>query len=272
MSESPPTAAPVCYRHPSRETWVRCTRCERPICPDCMRDASVGHQCPECVNEGRRTQRSARTAFGGSAAGRAGYVTKTLIALNLIAAVIGVALYGVDTLIPQGGLFGRVTEWQWFGGVLGPSVVLNTDHGQALWAVGRALEGVLGRARFAALYLLAGIGGNVAAFVIDPNAPSAGASTAIFGLFGAYFVIARRLGGDTRQIVTVLVINLVITFTLPGVSWAGHIGGLVTGALVGAVLAYAPRDRRTLIQAVGCAIVLAALIGVTLAKVASVTA
>ena len=94
MSESPPTAAPVCYRHPARETWVRCTRCERPICPDCMREASVGHQCPECVAEGRRTQRPARTAFGGGVAGQLGYVTKTLIALNVI------VMIGVDRLGP----------------------------------------------------------------------------------------------------------------------------------------------------------------------------
>ena len=81
MSESPVTA-PVCYRHPSKETYVRCTRCERPICPDCMNEASVGHQCPECVAQGKRTQRPARTAFGGSVAGRAGTVTKTLIGIK----------------------------------------------------------------------------------------------------------------------------------------------------------------------------------------------
>src|ERR1044072_7930441 len=106
MSEAPSTA-PVCYRHPSKETYIKCTRCDRPICPDCMNEASVGHQCPECVAEGRRTQRSARTAFGGSVAGRSGSVTKVLIGLNLVAAVIGVAIFGIDTLIPQGGLFGR---------------------------------------------------------------------------------------------------------------------------------------------------------------------
>ena len=269
-----------------------------------MREASVGHQCPECVSEGRRTQRSARTAFGGSVAGRSGYVTKTLIGLNVLAAVIGVALYGIDALIPRGGLFSPLTEFQVFGAVHGPSITLQTDHGLvnytgiydggyyrlitamfihygivhllfnmwALWTVGRALESALGRFRFAALYLLAGIGGNVAAFLLAPNSWSAGASTAVFGLFAAFFVIARKLGGDTRQIVVVLVINLVITFTFPGVSWAGHVGGLVTGALVGAVLAYAPRNRRTLVQAVGCAVVLIALIGLTLAKVATVTA
>lgn len=263
-----------------------------------MRDASVGHQCPECVSEGRRTQRPARTAFGGSAAGRQGYVTKTLIALNVLVAVIGVALYGVDTLIPSGGLFTGQTRLSVFGGVVGPSIIWPTNQGEviytgvygggyyrlitamfihygiihlafnmwALWAIGRALEAALGRIRFAALYLLAGLGGNVAALLLSPNAISAGASTAIFGLFAAFFIIARKMGSDTRQIVMLLVINLVITFTLPGVSWAGHIGGLVAGGLVAAILAYAPRNNRTLVQVVGCAIVLVALIGLTLAS------
>jgi len=295
MSESPPTAVPVCYRHPSRETWVRCTRCGRPICPDCMREASVGHQCPECVAEGRRSQRPARTAFGGSAAGRHGYVTKTLVGLNVLVAVIGVALYGTDTLIGRG-LFSGTTQLQAFGGIFGPSFGFATDHGQviytgiydggyyrlitamfihygilhlafnmwALWVVGRTLESALGPVRFLALYLLAGIGGNVAALLASPTSLTAGASTAVFGLFAAFFIILRRLGRDTSGIVALLVINLVITFTVPGVSWAGHIGGLVTGGLVAAILAYAPRTNRTLIQVGGCAIVLVALLGLTL--------
>src|SRR4029077_16533033 len=81
---APQPVVPVCYRHPRRETYVRCTRCNRPICPECMNEASVGHQCPECVAEGRRTQRAARTAFGGTIAGAQGYVTKTLIAINVL--------------------------------------------------------------------------------------------------------------------------------------------------------------------------------------------
>jgi membrane associated rhomboid family serine protease len=261
-----------------------------------MREASVGHQCPECVSEGRRTQRPARTAFGGSAVGRHGYVTKTLMGINVLAAVIGLVLYGTDTLIPRGGLFTNTTQLQAAGGVIGPSFQFPTDHGWvnyvgvydgsywrlitamflhygiihlafnmwALWAIGRTLEATLGPVRYIALYLLAGIGGNVAALLASPNALSAGASTAIFGLFAAFFVIARRMGSDTRQIVILLVINLVITFTLPGLSWAGHIGGLVSGALVAAILVYAPRANRTLVQVVGCVIVLAAFVGLTL--------
>ncbi|GIF46869.1 rhomboid family intramembrane serine protease [Asanoa ferruginea] len=261
-----------------------------------MREASVGHQCPECVSEGRRTQRPARTAFGGSAAGRHGYVTKALIGINVLAALIGLALYGVDTLIPRGGLFTNTTQLQAAGGVIGPSFQFPTDQGWinytgvydgsyyrlitamflhygiihllfnmwALWAVGRSLEAALGPVRYLSLYLLAGIGGSVAALLADPNSLTAGASGALWGLFVAFFVILRRLGRSTSSIVGLLVINLVITFTLPGISWAGHLGGGVAGAVVAVVLAYAPRANRTLIQVVGCVVILAALVGLTL--------
>ncbi|HEX7746256.1 MAG TPA: rhomboid family intramembrane serine protease [Micromonosporaceae bacterium] len=308
MSESPPTA-PVCYRHPGRETYVRCTRCDRPICPDCMRGAAVGHQCPECVAEGRRSQRPVRTAFGGGAAGREGYVTKTLIAINVLVAVIGAAVAGGGALLGRG-LFTTASWLQAVGGVVGPSVTLSRDNQVllgafpafghvypgiadggiyrlvtamfihyglihlllnmwALWVLGRTLEAVLGPARFLGLYLLAGLGGNVAAYVISPNSLAAGASTAIFGLFAAFFIILRRLGRDTSAIVGVLVVNLVLTFTISSISIAGHLGGLLTGAMVGAVLAYAPPARRTLVQAAGAGAVLLLLMLLVLVRVAA---
>lgn len=308
MSESPPTA-PVCYRHPGRETYVRCTRCDRPICPDCMRGAAVGHQCPECVAEGRRSQRPVRTAFGGGVAGGEGYVTKTLIAINVVVAVVGAAVAGGGALLGRG-LFTSASWVQAVGGVVGPSVTLTRDNqvvlgafpafGQvypgiedgaiyrlvtamfihyglihlllnmwALWVLGRNLEAVLGPARFLGLYLLAGLGGNVAAYVISPNSLAAGASTAIFGLFAAFFVVLRRLGRDTSAIVGVLVVNLVLTFSIQQISWAGHLGGLLTGAMVGAVLAYAPRARRTLVQAVGAGAVLLLLLLLVMARMAA---
>jgi membrane associated rhomboid family serine protease len=118
----------------------------------------------------------------------------------------------------------------------------------ALWVLGRQLEAVLGRGRFLALYLLSGIGGNVAAYIFSPGAYSAGASTALFGLFAAYAIIVRRLGGSLASVLPILAINLFLTFTIPGLSVAGHLGGLVTGAIVAAGLAYAPRNARTKVQ------------------------
>jgi membrane associated rhomboid family serine protease len=262
-----------------------------------MNEASVGHQCPECVAEGRRTQRSARTAFGGSLAGQQGTVTKILIGINVAVTLIGVALSGTQALVGRG-LFTGASKLQDFGAVVGPAVHRGPNGGYfdgpvpggydfpgiydgawyrlvtamfihygilhllvnmwALWVLGRPLEGVLGRGRFLALYLLSGLGGNVAAYLFAPNSLSAGASTAIFGLFAAYAIIVRRLGGSLAAILPILAINLFITFTFPGISIAGHLGGLVTGAIVAAGLAYAPRNaRRNQVQ-------IATLVGVLL--------
>jgi membrane associated rhomboid family serine protease len=129
----------------------------------------------------------------------------------------------------------------------------------ALWILGRNLEAALGRARFLALYLIAGVGGNVAAYLTSPDSLAAGASTSIFGLFAAFFIVLRRLGRDTSVLVPVLVINLVLTFTIASISIAGHLGGLFTGALVAGALAYASGPRRTMIQAAGSAAILLVL-------------
>ncbi|MBM0255712.1 rhomboid family intramembrane serine protease [Micromonospora sp. 4G55] len=298
----PVPTTPVCYRHPNRETYVRCTRCDRPICPECMREASVGHQCPECVNEGRRSVRPARTAFGGGAAGRRGLVTRTLIALNVLMMVLSIVSARSGTAVAGGGLGGLMgdstplTDW---GSVLGlarftDGSIGGVADGQwyrlvtamflhygvlhlllnmwALWVLGRDLEALLGRVRFLALYLVAGLGGNVAAYLFtEPNRSTAGASTAIFGLFAAVFVIMRRLGRDTSAIVPILVINLVFTFTVPSISVPGHLGGLVVGALMGLVLAYAPRVRRSVFQAAGTAVILVALLGLVIVRTAMLT-
>ena len=299
----PVPTTPVCYRHPDRGTYVRCTRCDRPICPQCMRDASVGHQCPECVGEGRRSVRPARTAFGGGAAGREGYVTKTLIALNVLVMLLSIAsargaaasvggaglgglLGGSTPLTDWGsviglarfsdGTVGGVADGQWYRLVTAMFLHYGLVHlllnMWGIWVLGRALEAVLGPLRFLALYLIAGLGGNVAVYLFSPvNQSSAGASTAIFGLFAAIFVIMRRLGRDTSAIVPILVINLIFTFTVPHISIAGHLGGLFIGALMALVLAYAPRLRRNLFQAAGGAILLAALLGLVLVRTGMLT-
>lgn len=258
-----------------------------------MNEASVGHQCPECVAEGRRTTRPALTAFGGSSAGRAGHVTRALIGINVAAMVLSVATGGLGSMMGGGfgGLLGSSTPLTDWGSVIGYAVYgaagEQAVHGiaagewyrlltamflhygilhlglnmYALWMLGRNLEAALGPIRFLALYLLAGLGGNVAAYVFTAqNAATAGASTAVFGLFAGIFVLLRKLGQSTAQILPIILINVVFTFTVPSISVAGHLGGLVIGAVVAAILAYAPRAHRTLVQAVGSGVVFVALL------------
>src|SRR5690606_35411318 len=131
--ESQPVV-PVCYRHPRRETYVRCTRCERPICPECMNEASVGHQCPECVAEGRRTQRQWKTTLGGSPSGARGRVTITLIAINVLVMIVAVASAGVGTSLfvgtGFGGLLGGITPVHLWGALIpGPTAFVEVLQG-----------------------------------------------------------------------------------------------------------------------------------------------
>jgi membrane associated rhomboid family serine protease len=244
-----------------------------------MRIATIGHQCPECVAEGRRTQRPARTALGGGAAGRGGYVTKTLIGLNAAVAVIVAVVGGTESLAggAWGGLLGGSTEVHQHFAMLGYASYFEggPPHGVAageyyrlftamflhfgiihllmnmwaLWILGRPLEAWFGSARFLGIYLVCGLGGNVAAYVFQPYALSAGASTAIFGLFAVLFVALRRMRLSTSSVLPIIIINLIFTISVPGISIAGHLGGLVTGAVIGAGVAYAPLRNRTLIQA-----------------------
>ena len=270
MTETPPPAAAVltCYRHPTRETGVTCSRCERPICPECMTPASVGFQCPECVSEGRKSIRAARTMYGGTVRERAD-VTLTLIAANVVVFLLtaasgagvatgngGSSIYDKFALVPA-----LVAHGDWYRLVSSMFLHYGILHiGFNMWAlyvIGTPLEGMLGRFRFAALYFLSGIGGSILSFSTGQVlTPAAGASGAIFGIFGAFFVILRRRNLETGGILGLIVINLVLSFTFANIDWRGHVGGLVTGAAVGAVFAYAPsgpsRDR---VQAAGCAVI-----------------
>lgn len=254
----------------------------------------MGHQCPDCVAEGRRSQRPVRTVFGGTMAGAKGYVTMTLIALNIAAMVVSVASAGGAGLFGGrfGGLLGQSTPLLTEGMVAGQATYMASDGRQllgpyavaqgefyrlvtamflhygllhllvnmyALWVLGRTLEGVLGPVRFLTLYLVAGFGGNVAVYLFTPAHGAVGASTAIFGLFAALFVILKRLGRDVTSIIPLLVLNILISFA-PGISLAGHIGGLVVGAVVALALAYAPRAHRNLVVSLVVAGVLAILV------------
>jgi membrane associated rhomboid family serine protease len=261
-----PADAPTCYRHPDRQTYVRCTRCERPICGDCMRSAAVGHQCVQCVDAGAQTVRERRTPFGGRERSGRPVVTFTLIALNVLAFVAEVAQVDVQRqfslwspAVADGQLYRLATSAFMHYGA--PHLLLNM---WALYVVGPPLEMWLGRLRFTALYAVSGLGGSVLVYLLSPlNTATAGASGAVFGLFAAIFVVARRLTLDVRSIVAVIVINLAFTFVAPllssqQISWQAHVGGLVTGGAIAAAYVYAPRNRRDIIQ--GSATVVALLL------------
>jgi membrane associated rhomboid family serine protease len=274
--ETPPT----CYRHPERETWVSCVRCGRPACPDCLRQAAVGQQCVECVREAGQGTREPRTAFGGRVVTGA-VVTWALVGVNVLLFLIELAMPSLQNswgLLGYASPTGRpplqgIAAGQWYrlvtsaflppatglGGLGFLDIVFNL---WALIAVGPALEQLLGRVRFLAVYLLSAIGGGVAFFLLAPqNEIALGASGAIFGLFGAWFVVARKLRLDIRGIVVIIAINLAFSFFYRStIAWQDHVGGLIVGALTTLAFAYAPRRNRTLVQVAAAAAVLAVLV------------
>ncbi|SDE47990.1 rhomboid family intramembrane serine protease [Glycomyces harbinensis] len=294
MSEE--QSAPVCYRHRNRQTYLRCVRCDKPICADCRIDAPVGFQCPDCVAEGRRTMRKPRSSFGGGArAGAAGTVTKTLIGANVAVFVLAVIsagslaaattsmmtpvhwlgteigympgydpevtvdLFGLSITAPvvaAGGYFRMLTAmFLHFGAI---HLLFNMV---VLWMLGRILERDLGPARFLTAYMLSGLAGSVAVYLFSYDTFTAGASGAVYGLFGLMILVNRKLSRDNRGIYVLLGLNLVLTLMM-GFSFAGHVGGLVGGLICGAILTFVPRERRSL-HWIGFAVFLAALAVVT---------
>ena len=274
-----PAQTPTCYRHPDRPTYVSCTRCGRPVCPECMRSAAVGHQCVECVNEGARSVRAERTQFGGVARSGAPILTYALIAVNVVMFVLQMA--SGDRVTEELTLWapGIAAYDQYYRLVTSAFLHYGLMHllfnMWALYVVGPPLEQWLGRLRYGALYALSALGGSVLVYLLTPvNVPTAGASGAIFGLFGAIFVVARKLNLDVRMIAAVVVINLVFTFAGPAlgtgaISWQGHVGGLIGGFVMAAIIVYAPRKDRArtqLLGSIGFVVLLLVLVAVRVAQ------
>ncbi|MGW0389319.1 rhomboid family intramembrane serine protease [Streptomyces sp. NPDC003042] len=284
---------PGCYRHPDRDTGISCTRCERPICPECMISASVGYQCPECVRGGSaaghaRVANAPRTIAGGLVTADPHLVTKILIGIN---AVVFLAVYRMPELAIQLELLGRYVEY--FGapveGVatgqyhrLLTSVFLHVQWWHvignmlALWVIGGPLEAALGRARYLVLYLLSGLGGSAVVYLLTaPNTPTLGASGAVCGLLGATVVLTRRLRYDMRPVMITLGFMLLVTFVPFGgwsVSWQAHMGGLVTGALVAVGMLTTTTGRnRTLVQGGTCVAVFLLAVALIVARTAELT-
>ncbi len=237
----------VCYRHPDRETGVSCANCGRPICPSCMTTTPVGMRCPECSRQTTKV-RNLRTSFDRPV------VTLALIAINVL------IYFGMSTqtglqgtggsLSRDFGLFGpAVDQGQWYrlltSGFLHAGLIHLGFNMYILWFLGNLLEPSLGPVRFGALYLASLLSGSFGALLLAPNALTVGASGAIFGLMGATFVMHRARGIDPMQsgIGVLILLNLGISFVLPGISIGGHLGGLVGGALAGWLMDQAQSRR-----------------------------
>jgi membrane associated rhomboid family serine protease len=281
-----------CYRHPGRETGIACSRCGRPICPECMVDASVGFHCPECVR-GERDRRppAPTTRFGGRLTGDGALVTKILIGINVAVFLAAYYLYPslagdqhhvgswdmYSEVAPGGTAYGVAAgPGQWYRLLTGMFMHSGWFHlGSnmlALWWMGPTLERVLGRLRFLALYLVSGLAGNALVYLVSgAGVDSLGASGAIFGIFGATAVLYRAARQPLGPVVALIVFNLVITFSVPGIDWRAHVGGLVAGLLTGIGLMHAPRSNRNLVQAGTVLLMLAAILAVVLVQTARLT-
>ncbi|HEY2763495.1 MAG TPA: rhomboid family intramembrane serine protease [Pseudonocardiaceae bacterium] len=271
-----PWPVQVCFRHPDRETGLRCVRCDRPACSQCLREAPVGYQCVDCVAQGTRSGPRATTVAGADLTGRV-VVVPTLIAINVLIFAITVAQAGSLGGNSAAGLF---TQW-----ALLPTAVADGDLWRlftsgflhigplhlafnmiALWVIGRDLEQVLGPARFVAVYVVSLLGGSLAIFLFQAQTiPTAGASGAVFGLMGGLAVVLRRMRRSPGPALSIILLNVVISFVVPGISILGHLGGLLFGTAVTAGMVYAPRDRRVAVQA---AIVVALMVVIVLGVLA----
>jgi|1186.fasta_scaffold00114_2 membrane associated rhomboid family serine protease len=237
---------PTCYRHPDRETGVRCSNCNRPICPDCMSYAAVGVRCPECSG-----QRS-RVRAAGFHMARTPYLTWALIFANVAAFLATNKIGGGGGLFGGGSVnslgydmtvyAGAVADGEYYRLLSSAFVHFGPLHlafnMYALYLLGGALESYAGSFRFGAIYFISALTGSLGALLLSPDARTGGASGAIFGVMGALFVLERQrgislLGGPIGGL---LLFNLLFTLAVPGISVGGHLGGLAGGVLCGLIL------------------------------------
>jgi membrane associated rhomboid family serine protease len=242
----------TCYRHPDRETGLSCSVCERPICTDCATFAPVGIRCPEHSGKPQGVERVTKTVQRAHREGGGALVTRSLIGINIVVYLLTVATGGglysdAGTIYTHGVLFGPyvangdywrllTAAFMHFGPIhLGMNMLV-------LWFVGAPLEERMGRGRYLLLYLVAGLAGSAGALLFTPCSPTAGASGAIFGLFGAALVLERQgVFVYAGSIIGLIILNFIFTFSLSGVSIGGHLGGFAGGIL--AMLAYSRFGR-----------------------------
>lgn len=235
MTNIPPPLE-FCTRHPDVATGRHCTRCERPACNDCLTPAPVGSHCADCVRSARPSTATRARYWNAS---QNVLVTRTLIAINVIVYLWTItgnheSDLGLQRLYIDRGEYYRIIT----SGFLHFNVLHIGMNMFLLWQLGQLLEPAMGRIRFTLLYFICMVGGAIGALVLEPNALVGGASGAVFGLMAAAAVGLHQRGINPMRtgIGTTLILNLVITFTIPGISVGGHLGGALTGAAVGYAL------------------------------------
>jgi membrane associated rhomboid family serine protease len=266
----------VYYRHPSRETGVSCSSCGRPICPDCMTPTPVGMRCPECARERTRVTRGIRSRPSTPVATQALIVINVIVFLAETASGAPLGGGGGGTIWNHGALFGPAltgnnpfpvytgTHEYWrllTAGFIHDGILHIGINMLSLWFVGTALEPAIGTRNFLAVYFTSLLAGSFGAVLFQPDYPTIGASGAIFGIFGALIVVARARGIPFWQsgLGFVLVLNLVFSLSVRGISIGGHLGGLVAGLITGwLIVELGERRRMTTLALVGCLVVAAA--------------
>jgi membrane associated rhomboid family serine protease len=239
----------TCYRHGDRRAGVICQRCDRPICPSCMHQASVGFHCPECTKSGAQ-----RYVRAGQLLKRP-IVTQVLVALNVAIFFIGIGSglkirpeFLLDWgLIAEGvdftGTLRGVAAGEWYrlitSGFLHFNVIHIAFNMLVLYQLGMLLEPAVGRLQLSVVYLTSLLTGSLGVVLVSPHSLTVGASGAVFGLMGFAFMTMRARGIDpfSTGLGGTIALNLIITFTLSRyVSVGGHVGGLIGGALCGWIL------------------------------------
>lgn len=264
----------VCYRHRDRETGVSCSSCGRPICPECMTATSVGMRCPECSRQ--RTQVRTMRSLESEPS-----LTYALIAVNVLAflgvvASGGTLFGGGGTLTVDGALRGDfVADGQWWrlltGGFLHAGLIHLLLNMFILYLLGTMLEPAIGRLRFGLIYFVALLSGSFGALLLTPDVRTIGASGAVFGLMGAAVIVMRARGINPMEsgLGALILLNLGITFLVPGISIGGHVGGLLGGGLA-AYLLFDLGDRARLPAAAATALAVGLGLAAAVASIAVV--
>lgn len=295
-ADTPAPAVESCYRHPKVETRVHCTRCDRPICPDCMIPAPVGYQCPECVAQARKEFKQGpghRVATARGAA-RGVTATKALLVAILAGFILEVSAGGGNALV-QGPsqqhlldlgalsplLVAHGQYWRLFTAMFLHAGLLHIAfNAYALYLFGTMMEDALGRARYVLIFFVTGFLASVTSYAFGSvEAIGVGASGAVFGVFGAFIAYNYRrrhlaaAAANLRWAMTLILLNAFLAIGFRAIDWRAHVGGLVAGVAAGFVVeGWGPSGQRAFIRVAGFAALIAIGVGLVLWRTSQIQA